>query len=168
MQCCVGVFAINELDAARLQSGLAKLERADPERARRVRQRARKSVARLRRGFPGNSRTGILDESESAQERFADFANDEPCPALDPHTGLCDLYDSRPMTCRVFGPAVRTEDGIGACELCYRGASEDEITALAITPDPDDLEAETLASFEKKNRRPNARTIVAFAIYAYC
>ncbi len=27
---------------------------------------------------------------------FEDFANDEPCPVLDPKTGTCDLYTARP------------------------------------------------------------------------
>ena len=46
-QCCVGVFAINQLDTARLQRGLRKLEAAAPERAAAVRQRAREAVSRL-------------------------------------------------------------------------------------------------------------------------
>ena len=112
-QCCVGVFAIHQLDAARLQQGLQELSASDPERARSVRERARKSVERLAEDFPGDPATGLLDPSEEAEARFEDFANDEPCAALDPVTGLCDLYLSRPMTCRVFGPPVRSEQGLG-------------------------------------------------------
>ena len=56
-QCCVGVFAINQLDAARLQQGLAELEQTDAARARRIRLRARASVARLAEEFPGNAKT---------------------------------------------------------------------------------------------------------------
>ena len=40
-QCCIGVFAIHQLDAARLQQGLQELTASDPERARSVRERAR-------------------------------------------------------------------------------------------------------------------------------
>jgi Fe-S-cluster containining protein len=72
---------------------------------------------------------------------FSDFANDEPCPALDPVTGNCELYESRPMTCRVFGPPVRSEDGLGVCELCFHGATNEEIAACEMKPDPDDLES---------------------------
>src|SRR5579863_7845915 len=93
-QCCVGVFAIHELDALRLQQGLADLRKTDPQRALQIRERARASLERLSAEFPGNSRTGILDEGPEAEERFAEFANDEPCPVLDPETGLCDLYDA--------------------------------------------------------------------------
>ncbi len=85
--------------------------------------------------------TGILDESEAGQARFDDFANDEPCPVLDPETGACDLYAARPMTCRVFGPPVRSEEGLGVCELCYHGASDEEIAACEMEVDPEGLEA---------------------------
>src|SRR5580693_6630008 len=34
-QCCVGVFAINQLDAIRLRKGLAELEQRDSQRAAR-------------------------------------------------------------------------------------------------------------------------------------
>ncbi|MFY9662472.1 MAG: YkgJ family cysteine cluster protein, partial [Terriglobales bacterium] len=51
-QCCVGVFAINQLDAVRLQRGLARLNKTDPQRARRIRERARASVERLSAEFP--------------------------------------------------------------------------------------------------------------------
>ncbi len=86
-QCCVGVFAINQLDAVRLQQGLIRLEKTDPQRARRIRERAGASVKRLSPDFPGDVQTGVLDESPEAEEGFAEFANDEPCPVLDPETG---------------------------------------------------------------------------------
>lgn len=162
-QCCVGVFAIHQLDAARLQQGLQELSARDPERARSVRERARKSVERLAEGFPGDSATGLLDESEEAEARFEDFANDEPCAALDPHTGLCDLYLSRPMTCRVFGPPVRSEQGLGVCELCYHGATEEQIEACEMPVDPEGLEAQLLKEFEQSTGR-HGRTLVAFAL----
>ena len=59
-QCCVGVFAIHQLDAARLEQGLQELSASDPERARSVRERARRSVARLKEDFPGDPTTGLL------------------------------------------------------------------------------------------------------------
>jgi hypothetical protein len=91
-QCCVGPFRINQLDAARLRQGLRDLRKVDPERAQRVSKRAEDSIGRLSRDFPGDPITGVLDEGPLADEKFAEFANDEPCPVLDPETGLCDLY----------------------------------------------------------------------------
>ena len=162
-QCCVGAFAINQLDALRLQRGLADLDKLDPKRAARIRQRARESVARLSPDFPGDPVTGILDEGEEADQQFAEFANDEPCPVLDPATGLCELYESRPMTCRVFGPPVRSEDGLGVCELCFQGASDKQIAACEMKPDPDDLESRLLQQLEESTGK-RGNTIIAFCL----
>jgi Fe-S-cluster containining protein len=162
-QCCVGVFAIHQLDAARLQEGLLELSQSDPERARSVRERARKSVERLVEGFPGDAATGLLDPSEEAEARFEGFANDEACAALDPLTGLCDLYLARPVTCRVFGPPVRSEQGLGVCELCYHGATEEQIAACEMPVDPEGLEEKLLEEFERSSGR-HSRTLVAFAL----
>jgi hypothetical protein len=44
----------------------------------------------------------------------------------------------------LFGPPVRGAEGaIGVCELCFHGASEEEIAACEMTVD-----AETLAQLE--------------------
>ena len=161
-QCCVGVFAINQLDVLRLQHGLAELEANDAARATRVRERALASVERLKGEFPGDPQTGILDESDAAAERFESFANDETCPALDPETGACDLYASRPMTCRVFGPPVRSEEGLGVCELCYHGATEEEIAVCEMPVDPEGLEARLVEELERSGR--HGQTIVSFAL----
>jgi Fe-S-cluster containining protein len=162
-QCCIGAFPINQLDALRLRGGLADLELHAPERADGIRRRARESVARLSGDFPGDPVSGILDEGDDAAQRFSDFANDEPCPALDPETGNCELYESRPITCRVFGPPVRSEDGLGVCELCYHGASDEEIAACEMKPDPNGLESALLKTVEARvGTRGN--TIIAFCL----
>jgi Fe-S-cluster containining protein len=162
-QCCIGVFPINQLDAVRLRRGLADLEDLEPERAKRVRERACAAVARLALDFPGDPASGLLDEGDDAAERFDDFANDEPCPALDPETGNCELYESRPMTCRTFGPPVRSEDGLGVCELCYQGATDEEIAACEMKPDPDDLESALLRKVEESTGK-RGETIIAFCL----
>jgi Fe-S-cluster containining protein len=162
-QCCVGVFSISQLDAARLQHGLGELVRSQPERAARIRARARDSVERLSPQFPGDPETGVLDENEQAEQRFADFANNEPCPALDPASGICDLYASRPITCRAFGPPVRSEHGLGVCELCFHGATDEQIAACEMEVDPDDLESALLKELETPGGR-TGRTIIAFAL----
>jgi Fe-S-cluster containining protein len=129
-QCCIGDFEITVLDARRLKAGLARL---DSETAQRVRLRAEQHTP--------------SDES--------------PCPALDPISGLCDLYDSRPITCRTFGPATRIEGGnVGACDLCYQGATTEQIAACAVDLDPEALEAQLLADLSA------APTTVAQALAA--
>jgi Fe-S-cluster containining protein len=112
-ECCMGPFAISEADAVRLRRGLAELESRDPVRAARIRSSAR--------SWGGG--------------------DDDPCPVLDPDTGTCDLYGSRPLTCRTFGPPVRcVSGGLAICELCFDGATEDEIGACVVDLDPAILE----------------------------
>jgi Fe-S-cluster containining protein len=114
-ECCLGPFSITAADAARLREGLAELDAHDARRADRVRSRAGALLDRLRGGL--------------AEE-------DEPCPALDPESGTCDLYQARPITCRTFGPPVRCADGgVAICELCFDGASEEEIAACTVDLD---------------------------------
>lgn len=160
-QCCIGVFPISQLDAARLREGFASLAASDPARARAVHHRAETSVARLSPQFPGDPVTGALDEAQA--DLLEDFANDEPCPALDPATGLCDLYAARPMTCRLFGPPLPVESGVGVCELCFHGATQEQITACEVHLDCDDLEASLTAETEQANGR-TGNTLVAWAL----
>jgi Fe-S-cluster containining protein len=162
-QCCTGVFAINQLDALRLRAGMLELERRDPDRAARLKRRVDASVARLTANFPGDPETGRLDDTDSAQDFFESYGNDEVCPVLDPQIGACDLYSHRPMTCRVFGPPVRSEDGIGICELCFVGATDEEIAACEMEPDPDHLEDRVLKAVELASGR-DGTTIVAMSL----
>jgi len=171
-QCCVGVFAINQLDAVRLQQGLSDLEKTDPLRAGRIRERAQDSIQRLSAEFPGNAKAGVLDaavfdEGSEAEERFAEFANDERCPVLDPETELCDLYEARPITCRTFGPPVRAEGGLGVCELCFHGATDEQIAACEMVVEPGDLESKLLRKLEK-TKGPRGRTVRGRTIVAFC
>ena len=158
-ECCLGPFPITQLDARRLREGLAQLERRDPGRAARVRQRSRESLARMA-DFPGDLTTGMLDEDEEAEERFAALPDEGYCPALDPEALTCDLYDARPITCRIFGPAVRSGgDVLGVCELNYHGATGEQIAACQVQVDPAGLEDALL-----EGRRE--QTIVALALLA--
>jgi Fe-S-cluster containining protein len=161
-QCCIGAFAIDRLDAVRLQQGLNELAERDLARAQRVLQRAAESLERNAEFFPGDLETGILDDSLEAAEIFEDFANDEPCPALDPETLTCDLYAHRPMTCRVYGPPVRSEGGLGVCELCFTAASPEEITAAEVPLDGEALES--ALNRELEQAIGTGETIVAFAL----
>jgi Fe-S-cluster containining protein len=159
-QCCFGVFAISQLDALRLREGLRRLEQDDPDRAHAVHIRIDEAVRRLSPEFPGDPSTGILNDT--GDDLFADFANEDPCPILDPVTGTCDLYASRPMTCRVFGPPIRSEEGIGICELCFDGASEEEIMAAELDTGWSGQEDSLNAEVEMQTGRSGG-TIVAFS-----
>jgi Fe-S-cluster containining protein len=115
-ECCIGPFPISHEDAARLRAGLAELELHDAARAARIREKAR---------------------GEQGEE--------DPCPALDPITHTCDLYAARPLTCRTFGPPIHGPlEAAGVCELCFQGASDEEIAACAVVVEGlDDLPEET-------------------------
>jgi Fe-S-cluster containining protein len=161
-QCCIGAFAIDRLDALRLQQGLNELADQDLERAQRILQRAAESLERIAEYFPGDVETGVLDESPEAEEIFEEFANDEPCPALDPTTLTCDLYAHRPLTCRVFGPPVRSEGGLGVCELCFTKATPEEIAAAEVPLDGDEIESALNEELERA--AGGGKTIVTFAL----
>lgn len=160
-ECCHGVFAISQLDALRLRDGLRKLEDGDPARAAALLARVKSSVQKLSAEFPGDISTGILDPD--AEDRWQDFANDEPCPVLNPETGACDLYAARPLTCRVFGPPLPAEGGYGVCHLCYHGASAEDIAACAVHLDCGDLE-EKLEGEAQQFTGLGGETTVAFAL----
>lgn len=159
-QCCHGAFAINALDVLRLRAGL---QAAAPQTVAALQQRARAWLAEHGKDFPGDAATGTLGASQQDRARFEQFAQDAACPALDPSTGRCDVYAWRPMTCRIFGPPVRTagangEQGLGHCELCFTTASPEEIAACEMAV-PHDFEAELL-----KELGSEKETVVAFAL----
>ncbi len=164
-QCCMGVFAINQLDAMRLRKGLAELDLACPERAAKVRERAQIAIARMSPNYPGDPATGLLseDESKEAKEHWNNFGNDEVCPVLDPVTGTCELYGSRPIPCRTFGPPIMSDGELGVCELCYDGVSDEEVAACEMYPDPENLEAALLKELERQTGA-RGETIIAFAL----
>jgi len=162
-QCCHGAFAINALDTARLRAGMEELRATSPVLAAEIERRSRTWLTEHGPDFPGDRKTGALGSSPEDQARFQDFADDAACPALDPTSGCCDVYAWRPMTCRVFGPPVRTQDedgaeGLGHCELCFIGATPEEIAACEM-PVPHDLEAELLLEISA-----DFETVVAFAL----
>lgn len=171
-QCCHGVFPISQQDAFRLREALQTLEQSDPAKAQRIQERTAQSLARLAPLFPGDPATGILNEDYEDSLLFADESEDaigdsEPCPVLDPTTGICDLYEARPIVCRTFGPPMRTAEGdLATCELCFITASTEEIAAAELDPT---IPAQETASNNAFNNAHNlhSETIVAFALKRY-
>jgi Fe-S-cluster containining protein len=159
-QCCIGPFAITQLDALRLRRGLTALDAVDPARAAGVRGRARSYVDAIGAIYPGDAGTGELFDEDALPQSMDDLV----CPALDPETGACDLYAARPITCRSFGPATRIgENRLAACELCYAGATDEEIADCAVELDPDDLELKLVNALEAAGHK--GTTIVAYALF---
>jgi Fe-S-cluster containining protein len=158
----VGAFAITQLDAWRLRRGLAELRAREPDRAARVLERAQKTVERYQPGFPGDAATGVL--ASDPDERFWDETDNDPCPALDPASGLCDLYSARPVTCRAFGPPAQFGDeSVAVCELCFDGASDEEIAACEVELDPAGMEPALLEQLQEATGA-HGETLIAFAL----
>jgi Fe-S-cluster containining protein len=163
-QCCIGVFPIAHDDAARLRTGLDLLAQTDPARADRIRARVAASLTRLDPWLPGDLATGILSDDYEASTLFEEFANDEPCPVLDPDHGTCDLYEHRPILCRTFGPPMRTEEGnLATCELCYIHATTEQIAACELDPAIPALEAASNEAFNAAHNL-HGETLVAYAL----
>jgi len=49
------------------------------------------------------------------------------------------------------------------CELCFQGASDREIAASEMQPDPEDLEPSVLKEIEKRTGK-HGNTIIAYAL----
>ena len=163
-QCCIGVFPIRQQDAARLRDGLATLTHTDPTRAARLRARVTAALARLDTWFPGDLLTGTLGDSYEDAILFEEFANDEPCPALDLDHGTCDLYESRPILCRTFGPPMRTEDdNLATCELCFIGATTEEIARCELDPSIPAVEEASNLAYEAATGK-HGETLIAYAL----
>jgi Fe-S-cluster containining protein len=153
-QCCVGPFAISQLDALRLRQGMAALEAADPERAAAVRERATGYIREIAPVYPGE----FFDD-----DNLPPSMDELVCPALDPLTGACDVYAARPITCRSFGPATRIgENRLAACELCYDSATDEEMEACAVEVDPEGVELKLVEALEAAGLK--GTTIVAYAL----
>ncbi|WP_263358924.1 YkgJ family cysteine cluster protein [Acidicapsa ligni] len=175
-QCCHGAFAISPLDAFRLRAGISQLQQQNPALAQSIEQRAHAYIDTFSATFPGDPATGILGASDEDQEAFDDFANEAACPALNPESGLCDIYFARPMTCRVFGPPIRAAEesaetgqaAFAVCELCFTQASPEEIAASELhIPHAEEQRLDTLLQNANSEDQPASEpneTIVAYCL----
>lgn len=144
--CCIGVFDITALDAARLRRGMAELEARRPRVAREVRDRATAQWEAQRSEFPGDTGLRELGSDQAARERFFSCLGHLACPALRPRDGSCRLYRWRPLSCRSYGLPLTGPDGVlPPCPLNFRTARPAEVAAAAVDPDPGDRESELLA-----------------------
>jgi Fe-S-cluster containining protein len=150
-RCCYGPFPINVLDARRLRRGLAELSLRAPERAAAVVARARAQAGRFAPAFPGTG--AVLDDDDDAVEAFCARFAAEPCPALDPASGRCELYAARPIACRTFGPPVRIgAQDLPPCDWCFSGTPQDASRATAVV-DPEGREDALLTRIEQAGVR---------------
>ena len=158
-QCCHGPFPVNMLDAWRLQRGIRELAQRNPELAKRIAERARRTVHEFRADFPGDIETGILGKDRQARHAFFDRLEEVPCPALSPESGACEIHEWRPVACRVAGPPIRCGgEAIPHCRLCFVGAAEAEVEAARVEVDPESYELSLLVELGLE------QTLIAFPL----
>lgn len=154
--CCFGPFPITLLDARRLQRGLAALEEVDGDAAAAIRERAVAAANKLAPSFPGDPDTGVLADDVDEATFAAQHAN-LACPALDPVSGACLLYEHRPIACRTYGPPLRLDgEDLPPCPLCFKGASAHEIDRARVTVETRSLHTQCDV--------PAERTLIAYAL----
>ena len=159
-RCCYGPFPINVLDARRLRRGLQELSAREPARAAAIAARARAQADRFTPVFPG--RDAVLGDDDDAVAAFCARFAAEPCPALDGVSGRCELYASRPIACRTFGPPVRIgSQDLPPCDWCFSGTPEDAARATAVV-DAEGREDALLTRIEDAGARGD--TVIALAL----
>jgi len=97
--CCRGLFDITLLDAFLLKSAFKSLTPATQEE---VRQKCHSRLDELQQRWPGLSQPYLLNGLP--EQEWSEMPEDDetPCPLLDAD-GLCLIYNSRPLTCRLHG-----------------------------------------------------------------
>jgi Fe-S-cluster containining protein len=106
--CCGQLFQITEIEAAVVSEGIRALE---PGLRERVAARALEYLPRRAALFADGERWGST----------APEGTRLPCPALE--SGVCQIYEHRPLICRKFGMPLWNPDRPGrvqACELNFR------------------------------------------------
>lgn len=120
--CCRGLFDITLLDAFLLKDGFDRLAAAV---RRRAGQAARGRVTAIQRCWPDFKPPFLLNLYP--EERWDEVMPDEdetPCPLLG-DDGLCLVYESRPMTCRLHGiPMVDVSGELLFDEWCTLNFTE--------------------------------------------
>jgi len=163
-ECCLGPFPITRLDAFRLRRGLEELASRDAWRASRLVHRARLTADVLAADLPTGDGDELLTSDGSSAEAFYRRHGSLPCPALDPESLQCELYEWRPVGCRTFGPPVRVEGvPLPPCRLCFTGATRGTIEACRVDVECGDLEAALLERLESRTGLAG-ETLVAFAL----
>lgn len=114
--CCRGLFDITLLDACLLQDGFKRLS---PAIKRSVRTSARQKILEVQQHWSDFSAPWLMNSYPEEEWDLVMPEEDEtPCPLLGTD-GLCQVYDSRPMTCRLNGiPLVDTSGEILFDEWC--------------------------------------------------
>lgn len=106
--CCHGPFDISVADALLVREAV---RRQPAERRAELEARALLALETQRAAAPGWAAPyDVADLGEEGFDELGDTLADEPCPMLDAD-GRCDIYDDRPLVCRLIGLPLRTSEG---------------------------------------------------------
>jgi len=142
--CCRTLFPITALDARRLRDGMRELHEGSGDRANAIRLRAKERMESILEQTPELMRDGRLTDEVALLDAAFEHHVGMPCPALDAD-GRCELYASRPVACRSYGPPLDFGGVKSApCELCFVDADADELDRCRLRPDPQGLERRAL------------------------
>ena len=97
--CCRGFFDVSLLDAALVNHGYQQLV---PEQREVIRSKAAARLKELQQRWPGFSAPFLLNGMPDSEWVEMPESDETPCPFLGDDE-LCQIYDHRPMTCRLHG-----------------------------------------------------------------
>ena len=162
--CCIGVFAIDQLDALRLQRGH---DRVGGHRSPACRASTRRGRGNRWRGSDPSSPATCRPACSATTTKRPRASKNSPTSSLALHS----IPNAEPAT-STSGVPLRAACSdrrcgrtavSGVCELCYHGASPDEIESCEMNLDEaNPLQAELVGELEKSGNA--GRTIVAFAL----
>jgi Fe-S-cluster containining protein len=113
--CCRGLFDITLLDAFLLREGFAQLSSATQKQ---VLARCRPRLAELQTRWPELQPPYLLNPLPDDSWTAMPEGDETPCPLLG-DDGLCLVYESRPMTCRLHGlPNIDVSGEDFSTEVC--------------------------------------------------
>lgn len=146
--CCIGPFVVTQRDLERLRRA------ATPQ----ITARAKEAREHMRDNFPGDWVTGIVTQQQDAFDEKHKWL---PCPVLDLETGACQLYEHRPLACRLHGPALRVDGAeVKHCRLNYVNATREQIETareeIELPPCNENNELTYIAWAFKKSPSPAA------------
>ncbi len=150
--CCRGLFDITLLDAYLVHDGF---ERLPASVRKRVGQVAHRRVEAIQQTWPVFVQPYLLNRyPEEVWDEIMPDDDETPCPLLG-DDGLCMIYDSRPMTCRLHGiPMVDVSGEILFDEWCtHNFLSSDPLGMPALRAPFNDIFTQEQLLFREFTRR---------------
>ena len=112
--CCYAFFELTPIEAVYIRDRFAKC--SDPEKKEAILERAREAHQKYLKLAERLVRASALGPEEKHVEMDAAARERIACPLLNDRR-QCDLYDDRPVTCRLYGIPTRIDNAARTCGL---------------------------------------------------